>query len=194
MDQPRRSGSLWIAVLGGVCAFALGCLGLATAASVLSFVPSLRTATQGLAGVAFVGAFLSWGGALVAIAATGARGGRRPSWKEIVTHSEDDRQWLNALPGHVVTLVAVCMLVLLAGGLAGISDMTSGSPTEVNGSYFSNNHGDLTEMTRGEFERATAAETRLMAGMAGVFLSAAAIASGTRRNQLRYRSDTAPIA
>ena len=184
-ESGRLSGgeSLWVAVSGATCLASLMLLAVATCAAVLTFAGVSPEVAQGLASVSFAGAFLTWGAFIISGLAIG--GGRRRSWSEMLTYSEDDSAWRDALPTRVVLVVGVCMLVLLAATLGGISDMGPGSPEEIDGRYYSNNHGELTELSQDEFQRAIGAQTRMFATVAGVFLSASAIGAGTRRNRLR---------
>lgn len=55
---------------------------------------------------------------------------------------------------------------------------------EVDGRYYSNNHGDMTEIAEDEYRRAAGAETRMSVVVAGGFLSVSAIGAGARRNRL----------
>jgi hypothetical protein len=182
-----NADSLWAVVSGATCLASLMFLAAATAASVLTFSGASPDAAQGLASVAFTGAFLAWGAFI--ISGLAASGGRQRTWSEMLTYSEEDRSWRDALPARVITAVGVSMLVLVASTLGGLGDMVSGSPQEIDGRYYSNNHGELTELTEDEFQRAIGAQTRMFATVAGVFLGASAIGAGTRRNRLRLRDD-----
>ena len=163
----------------------VGFLVVAAGASLLTFAGVSPEASQALAAVSFVGAFLAWGVFIISGLVIG--GGRRRTWSEMLTYSEEDRLWRDALPSRVIALVGVCMVVLLAAMLIGVADMAPGSPEEVDGRYYSNNHGEVTVLTEDEYLRAVGAETRMFATVAGVFLSASAIGAGSRRNRLQMR-------
>ncbi|MEI2638812.1 MAG: hypothetical protein V9F03_07440 [Microthrixaceae bacterium] len=184
-SQPFGGASLRIAVSGATSVASVGFLVVATGASLLTFAGVSPEASKGLAAVSFAGALLAWGVFIISGLAIG--GSRRRTWSEILTYSEDDRLWRDALPSRVIALVGVCMVVLLAGMLIGVADMGPGSPEEVDGRYYSNNHGEVTALTEDEYLRAVGAETRMFVTVAGVFLSASAIGAGSRRNRLQMR-------
>lgn len=156
---------------------------VAVLAALLTLADVPPAAPRGLALVSFAGALLAWGTFIVSGFSMGRR--RRRTWSELVKYSEDDRSWYDALPTRVIAPVGACMLVLVVTTLVGVTAMSPGVTQEVDGRYYSNNHGDMTEITEDEYRRAAGAETRMLAAVAGGFLSVSAIGAGARRNRLR---------
>jgi len=170
-------------MLAGCAAVALLLLTVAVVSSVLSFDASLSEVSRPLARLAFLGVFVVWFAVVLGsgLASAEVRDGR--SWRSAMNFSRDDRQWRESLPGSVLAAVGVCLVVLVFCAVVGIGGLRSG-PEQVGDRYYSNDHGEITELTEAEFDEAVAAETRLMSAFAGALLSAGAVMAATRRNGL----------
>jgi len=178
-------------MLAGCAAVAFLLLAVAVVASVLSFNSSWSEFSRLLARLAFVGVFVVWFSAVLwsVLASGGVRDGR--SWRSAMSFSRDYRQWRESLPGIFLVAVGVCLVVLVFCAVIGIGDLRSG-PGQVGDRYYSNDHGEVTQLTEAEFDEAVAAETRLMSAFAGALLSAGAVMAATRRKGLL--DDTNQIA
>lgn len=183
-DRPTR----WVLVLRVVGATSAAALALAVAGSALSFMSESQGAAETLAGLAFLAMFPLWATFLVAIAATRRRSGLS-GWSNLISVSDDDQSWREAIPDRMVIVVLVCWLVLGAGALVGISALAGGAPEQQGDLYVRNNHGELTTITADEYDRAVGAQVRLFSAVAGVFLGVAAIGATTRSAQLEARRE-----
>jgi hypothetical protein len=75
------------------------------------------------------------------------------------------------LPVGIAGFVAVWLVAMMTFS----SGDSSGQPERIDGRYYSNSHGDLTEITRDQWERLQSASARLFSGGTLVFCGLAAL-------------------
>lgn len=185
-DPIRRA-----AAAGGLIAFPVAAI-----VWVLSFVPGSPTATwwSTLLTPGFVlagGAFAVFVIDTIRLAPKAPLGLTQEPWYWVRARRRGTGRWMAALPGwrgRVATaLFAVAwlsfMLTIFLGGLGG-------SPQERDGRFISNDHGNITEITRDEYLRDRAAESRLFSGHMMAFSGIAVLYF----TQPRLRRTTPPQA
>jgi hypothetical protein len=145
---------------------------------------SLRASYIGVAevstGVGFFGSFVIF--AIVMVG--GAFRYLLPGLARIAGIGDDDGPSLRTVPRLVAGMSVVSLVVMAVICISSLDRMGAGDAEEVNGRYFLINHGDRTEVSRSGYTAARAADLRMMAVVAGVFLGFGAVAAGNRRNLL----------
>ena len=113
----------------------------------------------------FVAAFAVYGAALIRALTTSMPGLPRPDGR---LRGADRQIVRRRVPTWLLVLTAVALGSAWLIGMTALVELP-GQPEQVNGGYVANNHGELIPLTKAEYERAVAAQTRLFTGGALAF-------------------------
>jgi hypothetical protein len=166
--------TLWAALV-------LGCAALLAVGT--TFLPGAPFVPEGIVMTLFVLVFPVFGAALVRDVVPMGRvrsRQRASSVRGMFQSSAADRRAMRVLWSTVPTSVKVTFVsVLFAMWLAGMSSFSGprGQPTQEDGRYFLVNHGTITEVSEGDYDRAVTLGTRGFASGAVAFYAMAALLS-----------------
>jgi len=162
-----------------LAACALG-VGIGLLLVVLSYSPSAPIYPGGLAAVLFVSVFPLFGWAVIERSFTAARRPRR-RWNDSrgITNEDYNRAWKGVFDfaKRYRTLLLVAVPIVLGLWVSMISTMPTlqGQPTQDSTGYYLNDHGSHIPVSKAGYERAIAAQDRLFAAGATLFLVVAGV-------------------
>jgi hypothetical protein len=168
---------------GLVSVVAVALLLCAVSGSVLTSRAESFGVAEVLIGVAFLASFVTFATVLFG----GAAGDLLPGLARLARIGDDDGSSRRTIPRLVAGMTVVSLAVTAVICISSLDRMGAGSPEAVDGRYFLVNHGDRTEVSRSSYNAARAANVRMLAVIACVFLGFSAVAAGNRRNVLVRR-------
>jgi hypothetical protein len=171
-------------VWGFVTAAALALMLCGVAGSVLSLWAAYFGVAQVLIGVGFLASFVT----VAAVIVGGAAGDLLSGLARLARIGDDDGSSRRTIPRLVAGMTVVSLAVTAVICISSLDRMGAGSPEAVDGRYFLVNHDDRTEVSRSTYNAARAADGRMLAVIACVFLGFSAVAAGNRRNVLVRRT------
>ena len=157
-----------------LAACALG-VGIGLLLVVLSYLPGAPTYPGGLSAVLFVSVFPLFGWAVIERAFTAARRPRR-RWNDFkgITNEDYDRAWRGvfdfAKRFRMLLFVAVPVVIGLWVSMISTMPTLQGQPTHDSTGYYLDDHGSHIPVSKAGYDRAIAAQDRLFAAGATLFL------------------------
>ena len=157
-----------------LAACALG-VGIGLLLVVLSYLPGAPIYPGGLVAVLFVSIFPLFGWAVIERSSTAARRPRR-RWNDSrgITNEDYNRAWKGVFDfaRRYRTLLLVGVLVVIGLWVSMISTIPTlqGQPTHDSTGYYLNDHGSHIPVSKAGYEKAVAAQDRLFAAGATLFL------------------------
>lgn len=146
----------------------------------LSYVPGSPVYPSGLVIVLFVCVFPLFGWAIIERTAARARRPRR-RWNDFrgITNADFNRGWQNlfdfAKRYRLVLMVAVPVVIWMWATMMSTMPTLQGQPEHDKAGYYLNDHGSRIPVSRNGYERALAAQNRLFASGATMFLIVAGV-------------------
>jgi hypothetical protein len=119
----------------------------------------------------FVAAIAAFGAALVRLLTSAMPGLPRPDGR---LRTADWQIVRRRVPAWLLALSALTFAAAWLIGMAAASGLP-GEPQQVDGGYVASNHGELIPLTKAEYERAVAAQTRLFTSGALAFATMAVV-------------------
>lgn len=146
----------------------------------LSFLPGTPVYPSGLVIVLFLSVFPLFGWAVIERAAGQTRR-RRRRWNDFtgMTNADFNRSWQNvfdfAKRYRILLMVAVPVVIGLWATMMSTMPTLQGQPEHDQAGYYLNDHGSRIPVNRAGYERAVAAQDRLFASGATMFLIIAGV-------------------
>lgn len=162
-----------------LAACALG-VGIGLLLVVLSYLPGAPLYPGGLGVLLFVSIFPLFGWAVIERSFTAARRPRR-RWNDVrgITNEDHNRAWQGvfdfAKRYRTLLFVAVAVVIGLWVSLISTMPTLQGQPAHDSTGYYLNDHGSHIPVSKAGYERAIAAQDRLFAAGATIFLMVAGV-------------------